>query len=262
VLCPVLRPPALESLLSSPPPSTIIFPSAAALDHYPYCLGAVGMSRGPPGQQACEMNVCDDDGHGYHGQDMEGRAHAGRGGRGRGEARGKRKSFDINVASEKMKRCRIAVSPGELRLRKDLEQCHDLEDARLADSLRFIRTPDPLTVNILFESPAPSLGMGGAAPLRAGPSGAMMGLGRPNAFSIKVPRFYPHSPPLVTVPDPKFHGRLPFVGEDGRVTHPLVNQDWNVIMTLRDVVGALRLIRAWDGKEPARLDSDASMHVC
>lgn len=154
----------------------------------------------------------------------------------------KRKSFDFNLVSEKMKRCRIAGIPGEIRLRKDLSECGDLSDVSYLDNIRILTTADPLVVQVQFEARAPPPSHHHQAGTAKPP--------RPSFFTIKVPKFYPHEPPVVTVPDASFHGRVPFVSHEGKVTHPLLLPgSWRALGCLKDVVTALAGIRQCESEQ-------------
>lgn len=180
------------------------------------------------------------------------------------EPRQKRKTLDFEMVSEKMKRCRIAGIPGEIRLRKDIRECADLGDVSFLDNVRLLQTADPLIVNVRFEA-------------RASPCLAPVRPSRPSFFSVRVPKFYPHEPPVVSVPDVAFHGRVPFVGIDGKVTHPLLGRNWCAIGCMKDVIKALCEVRECESEQQVLIhhaaqqggeeqgekhESDSYMSIC
>jgi hypothetical protein len=181
----------------------------------------------------------------------------------------KRKSFDFNLVSEKMKRCRIAVSPGELRLRRDLEEFAALQAAGAAEGqgLRVMRMMDPLVVQVHFDPPGQPPGAPPTqppAPLGSPHAGSPTPAACPGLFTVKVPRFYPHQPPVAIALDAALHGRVPCVGAGGQVLHPLLQKDWSSVMTFKEVLQALRCVHDMcaGGRPPPPPRGFAGMHVC
>jgi len=130
-------------------------------------------------------------------------------------------SDDDAVSEELNKKCRITVTPGELRLAHDWDHCKELVDQGMVTFLRNPRTP------LRFQFYFPDL--------------RKAGLSLPNIFNIQIPRFYPHQPPIIFC-DCSFYQQCAFVGSDGRVIDPLLNQNWSSILTLQDVITTMRRI--------------------
>jgi len=134
---------------------------------------------------------------------------------------------------------RITVTPGELRLRNDLQLCRQLMGREAGPSLskekqneceaisfslvigeehegivvQILHTPHPLELKV-----------------------AVMGL----AFRLQVTRKYPHKPPELFLEDvEQFEGRPAFIGEGGRVSLEILESGWSSVFSLVDVLKAL-----------------------
>mmetsp|Transcript_7423 Transcript_7423/g.9248 ORF Transcript_7423/g.9248 Transcript_7423/m.9248 type:complete len:304 (-) Transcript_7423:150-1061(-) len=137
---------------------------------------------------------------------------------------------DDLVSEELNKKCRITVSPGELRLEHDWEHCAELIESGLVTFVRNIR--NPLNFQFFF------------------PDLRKSGLSLPTTFSIQIPRFYPHQPPIIFC-DRSFSAQCPFVDSNGQIKNPFFQEEWNSISTLKDVVIAVRRRdpkQLWPGK--------------
>ena len=121
---------------------------------------------------------------------------------------------DSNHLSEQIKRFRISVTPGELRLQKDLKDLIGNQEFILEHS------SEPSVVLISFCDSCIFL---------------------PNKFKVKVPRFYPHDRPKVDCLDIGFVNNN--INLTGNVVHPIIAEDWNATKTLADVIYTLKLIR-------------------
>ncbi|CAM9343654.1 unnamed protein product, partial [Discosporangium mesarthrocarpum] len=154
---------------------------------------------------------------------------------------------------ERVKKCRVSLTPGELRLKKDLVECKRLEEEGIA---RIDRTVgNPLKCTLTFLRP---LGDPGAPPVaerieggasavhgdpRAGPRagvGVGGGVSRiPTVFTVLVPKYYPHDPPSVYT-NSTYSCSCPFVGSDGMVDFPFVLRGhWTSIQTMLMLVETL-----------------------
>ena len=125
----------------------------------------------------------------------------------------KRKNYDANILSEQIKRFRITVSPGELRMQRDL---NDLADA---EGLDFSYPGEPASVVIISD----------------------LQINCPNRFLLRVPRYYPHEKPKVRCLDLGFSHE--YISLDGNITHPLLTSEWSAVYTVSDVIRAIQTIR-------------------
>lgn len=190
------------------------------------------------------MSICEDVGGDEEGEDHFNGNNNGlsRGERSLHDGR-KRKSLDFTIVDEKMKRCRIAVSPGEIRLRRDMEDCRDMSDVLGVGGgqMRISRTPDPLVVHLHFRFPNDNV----IAPMN---------------FQLKVPRYYPHSAPEILVSDSQFHGHFPYVRPNGCIHHPALHRHWDATKTLKDVIRCIYAVMNSD-KEEGGIEGECREHA-
>ncbi|CAM9533820.1 unnamed protein product [Ectocarpus fasciculatus] len=142
-----------------------------------------------------------------------------------------------------VKKCRVSSTPGELRLKRDLVECDLLLQEGVA---RFDKMAgNPLKCQLTFLCPIEG-GMGGnpgqgAAPSSAaGDTPAIAAERRvPTTFSVVVPKFYPHDPPLVYA-ERCFSRTCSFVGEDGMLQLPFLTTGvWSSVSTMAFVARTL-----------------------
>lgn len=127
----------------------------------------------------------------------------------------KRKSEDddiySSILSEQIKRFRISVTPGELRMRKDL---HSLRSHR-GFNIEFAEEPSCVTLRF---SDAHMLS--------------------PLTFKINIPRFYPHDTPVITCIDSE-HAH-DFFDSDGYVSLRSLGINWTAMCSILDVLLAVQ----------------------
>ena len=131
----------------------------------------------------------------------------------------KRKSDNDKVSaclSEQIKRCRISVTPGELRLRKDISAITNLR------GVEFDYPNSPSSLIIRFTSTDLSSLC-------------------PKSFHVTVPRFYPHDLPIVKCLDSGFHNE--FLDADGIVRHINLAERWTALNNLADILNTLESVR-------------------
>lgn len=105
------------------------------------------------------------------------------------------------------------------RLKKDLQEMQGLKELRLAVEL----TDNPASVILNFDvSDDDSI---------------------PSSFLVEVPRYYPHSRPVVTCLQEKFRNTT-YIGSTREVLHSLLCENWSAIGSLRTVVDILLQIMA------------------
>lgn len=105
------------------------------------------------------------------------------------------------------------------RLKKDLQEMQGLKELRLAVEL----TDNPASVILNFDvSDDDSI---------------------PSSFLVEVPRYYPHSRPVVTCLQEKFRNTT-YIGSTREVLHSLLWENWSAIGSLRTVVDILLQIIA------------------
>ncbi|CAM9739049.1 unnamed protein product [Ectocarpus sp. 6 AP-2014] len=139
-----------------------------------------------------------------------------------------------------VKKCRVSTTPGELRLKRDLVECDLLLQEGVA---RFDKMAgNPLKCQLTFlcwieggmrgEGTAPS-GAAGDTPTAAGERRV------PTTFSVVVPKFYPHDPPLVYA-ERCFSRTCSFVREDGMLQVPFLTTGvWSSVSTMTFVARTL-----------------------
>lgn len=125
--------------------------------------------------------------------------------------------------SEQIKRFRITVTPGELRMQKDLT------DLNNATGIEFEDLSQPATIVVRFTDTLTAC---------------------PNRFQIKVPRFYPHENPIVLCLDTGYRNK--FINADGLLSHPSLGRDWTALGTLTTVLCILQNIRICFSQQPCQ----------
>jgi hypothetical protein len=127
----------------------------------------------------------------------------------------KRKRDAFDLVSDEIKKFRITVSPGEIRLQKDVAELGQPPGIELSPADR------ASAVIVRFVDH------------RAGAS--------PSLFLVAVGKFYPHQAPRIHCLEQGYAS--PLVREDGFVTHPFFGRDWMPMYTLGDMIGVLHRIR-------------------
>ncbi|CAM9482800.1 unnamed protein product [Ectocarpus sp. 4 AP-2014] len=142
-----------------------------------------------------------------------------------------------------VKKCRVSSTPGELRLKRDLVECDLLLQEGVA---RFDKAAgNPLKCQLTFLCSIEG-GVGGDPGQDVAPSGAAgdtpaaAGERRvPTTFSVVVPKFYPHDPPLVYA-DRCFSRTCSFVRKDGMLQVPFLTTGvWSSVSTMTFVARTL-----------------------
>ncbi|CAM9756049.1 unnamed protein product [Pylaiella littoralis] len=156
---------------------------------------------------------------------------------------------------DQVKKCRVSSTPGELRLKRDLVDCDLLRRQGIA---RFDKTAgDPLKCQLTFLCPIGALGVSPPPQVVAAAAGARVASGGvsaagsvacssssssrgvPTTFSVIVPKFYPHEPPLLYA-ERCFSRTCSFVGEDGLLDLPFLSRGvWSSVSTMALVTEAL-----------------------
>eukprot|EP01038_Epipyxis_sp_PR26KG_P008438 gene8438-11415_t len=121
---------------------------------------------------------------------------------------------------EKIKRCRITNTPGELRLQKDVQELNE-------DGVNIKFSVNPASIIITFDK-----------------SGEEDDFYLPSSFSVEVPKYYPHSAPQIKCLDNQIYQTSSYINVNGDVIHIGLNQNWNALCSLRNVVEILKHIRA------------------
>eukprot|EP01035_Chromulina_nebulosa_P026749 gene26749-35059_t len=125
----------------------------------------------------------------------------------------KRKSgADSPPLEERIKKCRISHTPGELRLQKDMQDLMGIEGIVIET------TDNPATIIVHFNSSPP-----------------------PSRFSITVPRYYPHARPIVQCLD-HFVESL-HLHANGIVYHSSLMDNWTALYSLSTVIEVLHCVR-------------------
>ncbi|CAM9628946.1 unnamed protein product [Chrysoparadoxa australica] len=134
------------------------------------------------------------------------------------------RSPDFTEVVEAVKKCRITVYPGELRMRRDVADCEASEER-----VRFVKDKrDRLRFGMSLD-----LGL-------AGHENQVVLSEIPLKFTVQTPRFYPHAPPAICC-NVRYHTTCPqFVDADGMVRAAILGPSWRSVHTLRDVVGVIR----------------------
>jgi ubiquitin-protein ligase len=112
--------------------------------------------------------------------------------------------------SEQIKKVRITSTPGDLRLQNDVLDFQSIPSIQLHESHE--KSCIVLTLkNVPSECP--------------------------DTFHIRVPKLYPHDPPLVTCLNPGFVCQ--YIDSTGKVHHPALSGNWTAINCLVDVAHTL-----------------------
>lgn len=125
---------------------------------------------------------------------------------------------DFTSLEESIKRVRIAFTPGELRLGRDIK---DLE--RFQHCVTVTSTANPASIILNFLS-------------------SEANNNTPNRFLVTVPRYYPHDRPLVKCLE---HGFIcDYINFAGEVNHSFLTDQWSAIGTLKNIIDLLIFIRS------------------
>jgi ubiquitin-protein ligase len=124
--------------------------------------------------------------------------------------RGNEDLSEESSLSEQIKKVRITSTPGDLRLQ------NDLLDFQLIPSIQLHESQEKSCI-VLTLKDVPSQ--------------------CPNTYHIRVPKLYPHDPPLVTCLNPGFVCQ--FIDSTGKVHHPALSGNWTAINSLIDVARTL-----------------------
>lgn len=146
-------------------------------------------------------------------------------------SRSKRKADDNGEASsdeemsitEDIKKVRISTTPGLLRAQKDVKDFNDFYHGDCPVDLRVYHGEQEILCQ--FKALPPSC---------------------PNTFRISIPRFYPHSHPIVHCVSDIGSGSRFINSQTGLCSHINLGDGWTATMTLSDVVGTLEQV-ALDG---------------
>lgn len=111
-----------------------------------------------------------------------------------------------------LKKVRISYTPGQLRLLKDIEE------AKQKFQLKVLQGESPSTCVLHL----------------------ILSDGREVRFQMTVPRYYPHNAPVVRCLD--FYHILPFLDNNGIVVHRGLNEDWNAICSIDNVIQILQVV--------------------
>mgnify|MGYP000193211741 CR=1 FL=1 len=116
--------------------------------------------------------------------------------------------------AEQIKRFRISVTPGELRLQKDLQGIGSFHNI----NFEFPQGPSSVAVNFIDNTNI-----------------------CPSRFLVTVPRYYPHNKPILKCLDTIYKNQ--FILDNYNITHPIIDE-WTAMKSLQDIIECLQFIRA------------------
>lgn len=120
-----------------------------------------------------------------------------------------------NHLSDQIKKVKISTTPGDLRLQKDLQ------DFQGINSIELLSAGEKSCIILNFTH---------------------LPQGYPHTYHIRVPKLYPHDPPIVTCLN---HGFISeFIDQTGKVTHPNLGGNWTAINSMINVAEILQEISA------------------
>jgi ubiquitin-protein ligase len=115
------------------------------------------------------------------------------------------------VLSDQIKKVRISQTPGDIRLQKDLLDFIGINGVSIQE------TAEKSCIIITFTN---------------------MPFQSPNTYHIRIPKLYPHVPPVVTCLVPGFSS--PYFDYNGKIIHPALTDEWTAINSLYDVAQILQ----------------------
>ncbi len=115
--------------------------------------------------------------------------------------------------SEQIKKCRITVTAGELRMQKDLNAIKDYK------SIIFEFGSKSIIINFCDKYHSPC----------------------PDHFQIIIPNYYPHDKPIIKCLDMNYYNE--FILQNGNVLHPNIELNWNALCTLDNIIDTIQIIR-------------------
>eukprot|EP01041_Mallomonas_annulata_P010516 gene10516-21930_t len=116
--------------------------------------------------------------------------------------------------SDQIKRFRITVTPGELRMQKDLKSIQDV------NGISFDYFDHGSCVVIRFKETCRFC---------------------PQTFQITIPRFYPHDKPIVRSLDKGFFNE--YIDMEGKINHVNFGANWTAICSISDIIATLQHVR-------------------
>lgn len=124
--------------------------------------------------------------------------------------------IEQNNLTDQIKKVKISTTPGDIRLQKDLQDFYNIE------TIEILNSGEKSCIILNFKNIPPEY---------------------PHTYHIRVPKLYPHDPPIVTCLNSGF--RNEFIDQRGKITHPNLSGNWTAINSMITVAEILQEISSF-----------------